>query len=86
MAKSVIARNEVTKQSRSSRKKIAMVQGPPVRTEDLPIFTDPFLEVLLSKTLKALKNDRAYTVLEYHQTWALVHFEGAFEPQPITYH
>ncbi len=66
-------------------KKKAMVQPAPGRPDELPIFADPELEHKLIKTLKALKNDRAYTVLEYHPSWASVHFEGDTDPKTITY-
>jgi len=66
-------------------KKIAMVQPRPASNEDLPIFADLALKLKLIKTLRLLKNDRSYTVLEYHQNWASVHFEGDLEPQTITY-
>ena len=66
-------------------KKIAMVQPRPASNEDLPIFADLALKLKLIKTLRLLKNDRSYTVLEYHQNWASVHFEGDQEPKTITY-
>ncbi len=68
-----------------AKKKVGMVQPPPGRTSDLPIFADPALEQKLIKTLQALKNTRSYTVVEYHATWASVHFEGDLEPIAITY-
>ncbi len=66
-------------------KKKAMVQPPPARPADLPLFSDPVLEKKLIKTLQLRKNNRSYTVLEYHQNWASVHFEGDLEPTTITY-
>jgi hypothetical protein len=69
----------------SSKKKVAMVSPSPARAADLPIFADPALELRLIKTLRVLKNTRAYTVLEYHQSWASVHFEGDLEPTTVTY-
>ncbi len=66
-------------------KKKAMVSPPPGRTSDLPIFADPVLVRKLLKTLQLLKNDRAYTVLEYHENWASVHFEGVQQPKTVTY-
>jgi hypothetical protein len=66
-------------------KKKAMVQPVPARAADLPIFADPALQLRLIKTLQKQGNDRAYTVLEYHQAWASVHFEGDLEPKTITY-
>jgi hypothetical protein len=69
-----------------AKRRVAMVQGPPLKSaEDLPIFVNPDLEDKLIKTLKLLKNTRAYTVLEYHHTWASVHFEGDLSSKTITY-
>ncbi len=68
-----------------AKRKTAMVQPPAGRPEDLPIFASPELEQKLIKTLKVLKNNRSYTVLEYHETWASVHFEGDLEARAITY-
>jgi|GEM_PF-1705009 len=67
-----------------AKRRTAMVQPKP-GSADLPIFANPALEARLIKTLKALKNDRAYTVLEYHANWASVHFEGDYNPTTITY-
>jgi hypothetical protein len=66
-------------------RKIAMVQPVSKPVSDLPLFTDAELQVKLLKALQVLKNDRAYVVLEYHNTWAAVHFEGASEPTTIKY-
>jgi ABC-type Fe3+-hydroxamate transport system substrate-binding protein len=67
-------------------RKTAMVQGPPVRSVvELPIFADPFLQDKLVKTLRARKNNRAFIVVEYHNTWASVHFEGDAQPTMIEY-
>jgi len=66
-------------------KKRAMVSPPPARPEDLPIFADPQLEKKLLKTLHSMKNTRAFTVIEYHETWASVHFEGELKPRTVTY-
>ena len=67
------------------KRKQAMVSPPPGRPADLPIFADPPLVKKLIKTLHILKNNRSYTVVEYHETWASVHFEGDPEPKTITY-
>ncbi len=66
-------------------KKKSMVQPPPGRSEDLPIFADLHLVAKLLRTLRFMQNNRAYTVLEYHATWASVHFEGDLEPRVVTY-
>ena len=66
-------------------RKTAMVRSVPARPEDLPIFADHELELKLIKTLQLMHNTQAYTVLEYHPTWASVHFEGELEPRTITY-
>ena len=68
-----------------AKRKTAMVQSPPARSEDLPLFASLELQLKLIKTLRLIKNDRSYTVLEYHQNWASVHFEGDQEPKTITY-
>ncbi len=60
-------------------------EAPIARASDLPIFADPALEAKLVNTLQLMGNDRAYTVLEYHATWAWVHFEGDAEAKTITY-
>jgi len=64
----------------------ALLTGPPPgRTADLPLFADPTLEAKLIKALQTLKNNRAFTVLEYHSLWASVHFEGDSEPTTVIY-
>ena len=70
--------------SRPARK-TAMVQPIASRPEELPLFASPELEAKLIKTLQLMGNDRAYDVLEYHATWAWVHFEGDAEGKTITY-
>jgi hypothetical protein len=62
-----------------------MVQDPPSKGQNLPLFADPSLQMKLIHTLELQGNDRAYTVLEYHRDWASVHFEGELEPKSITY-
>jgi hypothetical protein len=61
--------------------------GQPVAkpASDLPLFTEAEQQAKLIKTLQALKNDRAYTVLEFHNKWASVHFEGDTNPTMIHY-
>ncbi len=71
--------------ARSKRPKMAMVAPAPARPDELPIFADPALHDRLLRTLKAMKNNRSYTVIEYHKSWASVHFEGDLEPKTITY-
>jgi len=66
-------------------KKAAMVRPVPARPDDLPLFANRELERKLINTLQLMQNTRAYTVLEYHQTWAFVHFEGELEPRTITF-
>jgi len=66
-------------------KKKAMVQPPPARSEDLPLFASLELQLKLIKTLRHMKNDRSYTVLEYHRTYASVHFEGDAGPKTVSY-
>jgi len=56
-----------------------MVQ-PLASTADLPMWANPDLELKLIKVLKQRKNDRPYVVLEYHATWASVHFQGDDQP------
>ncbi len=68
-----------------AKRKTAMVQGRPAFPEDLPLCASPALERKLIKTLHQLKNNRSYTVIEYHTTWASVHFEGDLEPTAVTY-
>ncbi len=68
-----------------AKKRTAMVAPIPARPDDLPIFADPALVDRLLRTLKARKNDRAYTVIEYHTSWASVHFEGDTDPVTVTY-
>ncbi len=69
----------------ATKKKKAMVSPPPGRVSDLPIFASPALEKKLIKTLQLRKNNRSYTVIEYHESWASVHFEGDNEPTTVTY-
>lgn len=66
-------------------RKTAMVSPVAKPASDLPIFADDDLQLKLLKTLKSLKNDRAYVVLEYHSKWASVHFEGDADPIMIHY-
>ncbi len=66
-------------------KKKAMVQPPAGRPDDLPLFADPALEARLIKTLQKKGNDRPYTVIEYHTTWAAVHFSGDEKPIIVKY-
>ncbi len=68
----------------ASKKKVAMVQPPPSVSE-LPVFADPALEHRLLKALQKIKNNRAFTVVEYHSSWASVHFEGDIQPTKIDY-
>ncbi len=68
-----------------ARKKMAMVQPIASRPEELPLFADQKLQIKLIKALADLGNDRPYVVLEYHATWAAVHFEGDEKPQIIKY-
>ncbi len=68
-----------------ARKKTAMVQPAAGRPDDLPLFADPKLQSKLIKALKARGNDRPYVVLEYHATWAAVHFQGDEKPQIVKY-
>lgn len=80
-----MASKKNNKSGGSSSRKIAMVQPRPASNQDLPIFADLALKLRLIKTLRLLKNNRAYTVLEYHQNWASVHFEGDQDPKVVTY-
>ncbi len=68
-----------------AKKKVAMVSPKPAKPDELPLFASPELERKLIKTLHLIKNNRFYTVLEYHNTWASVHFEGDSEPKTVTY-
>ncbi len=69
----------------ATKRKTAMVQPVASRPDELPIFANPDLEQRLTITLQLTGNDRAYTVLEYHPTWASVHFEGDLKPKVIHY-
>lgn len=71
--------------SRPTHSKVPMVQPAPKKPSEMSIFADDELKKKLIKTLRLMKNNRSYTVLEYHQNWASVHFEGDHEPKSITY-
>lgn len=68
-----------------AKRKAAMVQPSPAKAEDMLDIASTDLQLKLIETLRRMKNDRAYTVLAYHKTWAMVHFEGDPEPKAITY-
>ncbi len=68
-----------------AKKKTAMVQPAAGRPGDLPLFADTKLQMKLINALEDQGNDRAYVVLEYHATWASVHFEGDENPKIINY-
>ncbi len=68
-----------------ANKKKAMVQPSPARPSHMPWIVSPELKQKLIRTLKLLKNTRAYSVLEYHSRYAVVHFEGDYQATTIPY-